>query len=95
MRRAAAIHGDMDQHSRMEVLHGFKAAKYHVLVATDVAARGLDIKSIKTVRSCFQPLKGVTVWLETPVAQQARRGGARAGHQVHRDGQLTNHMNRK
>ena len=47
--RAAAIHGDMDQHSRMEVLHGFKAGKFHVLVATDVAARGLDIKSIKTV----------------------------------------------
>lgn len=47
--RAAAIHGDMDQHSRMQVLHDFKAGKHHVLVATDVAARGLDIKSIKTV----------------------------------------------
>ncbi|KAK9915167.1 hypothetical protein WJX75_005510 [Coccomyxa subellipsoidea] len=47
--KAAAIHGDMDQHSRMQVLHDFKAGKHHVLVATDVAARGLDIKSIKTV----------------------------------------------
>ena len=47
--RAAAIHGDMDQHSRMQVLHEYKAGKHHVLVATDVAARGLDIKSIKTV----------------------------------------------
>lgn len=47
--RAAAIHGDMDQHSRMAVLHDFKAGKHHVLVATDVAARGLDIKSIKSV----------------------------------------------
>ncbi|BDA43593.1 probable ATP-dependent RNA helicase DDX42 [Coccomyxa sp. Obi] len=47
--KAAAIHGDMDQHSRMQVLHEYKAGKHHVLVATDVAARGLDIKSIKTV----------------------------------------------
>ena len=42
--RAAAIHGDMDQHSRMAVLSEFKAGRHHVLVATDVAARGLDIK---------------------------------------------------
>ncbi|DBB13027.1 TPA: hypothetical protein ACH3X3_005761 [Trebouxia sp. C0006] len=47
--KAAAIHGDMDQHSRMAVLHEYKAGKHHVLVATDVAARGLDIKSIKSV----------------------------------------------
>ena len=47
--RAAAIHGDMDQHSRMAVLHDFKNGRHHVLVATDVAARGLDIKSIKSV----------------------------------------------
>ena len=47
--RAAAIHGDMDQHSRMAVLNEYKAGKHHVLVATDVAARGLDIKSIKSV----------------------------------------------
>ena len=48
-RRAAGIHGDMDQHTRMKVLGDFKAGTHHVLVATDVAARGLDIKSIKTV----------------------------------------------
>ena len=49
MRRAAAIHGDMDQHGRMSVLAAFRAGTHHVLVATDVAARGLDIKSIKSV----------------------------------------------
>lgn len=42
--RAAAIHGDMDQHARMGVLGEFKRGEHHVLVATDVAARGLDIK---------------------------------------------------
>lgn len=39
----------MDQHARMSVLNAFKAGTHHVLVATDVAARGLDIKSIKSV----------------------------------------------
>lgn len=33
----------------MAVLDAFKSGKHHLLVATDVAARGLDIKSIKTV----------------------------------------------
>ncbi|EFN57854.1 hypothetical protein CHLNCDRAFT_6836, partial [Chlorella variabilis] len=47
--KVAAIHGDMDQHTRMHTLADFKAGAYHALVATDVAARGLDIKSIKTV----------------------------------------------
>ncbi|KAH7331342.1 hypothetical protein KP509_20G028100 [Ceratopteris richardii] len=47
--KVAALHGDKDQASRMDVLQKFKAGIHHVLVATDVAARGLDIKSIKSV----------------------------------------------
>ncbi|KAL5700291.1 RNA helicase [Ranunculus cassubicifolius] len=47
--KVAALHGDKDQASRMETLQSFKSGTYHVLVATDVAARGLDIKSIKSV----------------------------------------------
>ncbi|KAH0881831.1 hypothetical protein HID58_057927 [Brassica napus] len=47
--KVAALHGDKDQASRMDTLQKFKSGVYHVLVATDVAARGLDIKSLKTV----------------------------------------------
>lgn len=47
--KVATLHGDKDQSSRVEVLQKFKSGVYHVLVATDVAARGLDIKSIKSV----------------------------------------------
>ncbi|KAG9457854.1 hypothetical protein H6P81_002362 [Aristolochia fimbriata] len=47
--KVGALHGDKDQASRMEILQKFKSGVYHVLVATDVAARGLDIKSIKSV----------------------------------------------
>ncbi|XP_028786327.1 DEAD-box ATP-dependent RNA helicase 24-like [Neltuma alba] len=47
--KVAALHGDKDQASRMDILQKFKSGAYHVLIATDVAARGLDIKSIKSV----------------------------------------------
>ncbi|XP_073283829.1 DEAD-box ATP-dependent RNA helicase 24 [Primulina huaijiensis] len=47
--KVAALHGDKAQASRMEILQKFKSGTYHVLIATDVAARGLDIKSIKSV----------------------------------------------
>ncbi|KAI3414409.1 uncharacterized protein J3R85_016415 [Psidium guajava] len=47
--KVAALHGDKDQASRMEILQKFKSGIYHVLIATDVAARGLNIKSIKSV----------------------------------------------
>lgn len=47
--KVASLHGDKDQASRMEILQQFKSGTYHVLIATDVAARGLDIKSIKSV----------------------------------------------
>ncbi|XP_046846143.1 ATP-dependent RNA helicase DDX42-like isoform X2 [Xenia sp. Carnegie-2017] len=43
------IHGDMDQFERNKVITSFKKKEFTILVATDVAARGLDIPSIKTV----------------------------------------------
>jgi ATP-dependent RNA helicase DDX42 len=47
--KVGAIHGDLPQASRMDILSSFKKGIFHVLVATDVAARGLDIKTLKTV----------------------------------------------
>ena len=46
---AEAIHGDLDQKAREQVLNGFRQDRSHVLVATDVAARGLDIDDISHV----------------------------------------------
>ncbi|XP_062095036.1 DEAD-box ATP-dependent RNA helicase 46-like [Humulus lupulus] len=46
---AAAIHGDKSQGERDWVLSQFKSGKSPILVATDVAARGLDIKDIRVV----------------------------------------------
>lgn len=44
---AAAIHGDKSQSERDFVLSQFRTGKSPILVATDVAARGLDIKDIR------------------------------------------------
>ena len=46
---ADAIHGDKSQQQRTETLEGFKSGRIRVLVATDVAARGLDIDDLPYV----------------------------------------------
>jgi len=46
---AAAIHGDLDQSQRMKTLDGFREGSLRILVASDVAARGLDVPSVSHV----------------------------------------------
>ena len=46
---AKGLHGDMEQRQREEVIRSFKADQLEVLVATDVAARGLDVKNVSHV----------------------------------------------
>jgi ATP-dependent RNA helicase RhlE len=43
------MHSDRNQRERIEALQGFKSGKYEVLVATDIAARGLDIAGVSHV----------------------------------------------
>lgn len=47
--KTAAIHGDKSQGARERALEGFKEGSIRVLVATDVASRGLDIQQLKYV----------------------------------------------
>jgi len=47
--RSSEIHGDMDQSSRLKELDRFKSGEVNILVASDVAARGLDIKGVSHV----------------------------------------------
>ena len=46
---AAEIHSNRSQNQRKEALDGFKNGKYRVLVATDIASRGIDVKNIELV----------------------------------------------
>ncbi len=55
---AVSLNGDMEQRERQQVLYRFANQSAAILVATDVAARGLDIKGVDLVVSyelCFEP----------------------------------------
>jgi ATP-dependent RNA helicase RhlE len=47
--RAGALHADRTQQERLQAVEGFRSGKHPVLVATDIAARGLDIEGIAHV----------------------------------------------
>ncbi len=53
---AGALHGDMDQRARMTMLHNFKEGNLQLLVASDVAARGLDIPDVSHVFNFDVPI---------------------------------------
>ena len=46
---AAGLHGDMKQLQRTQVMNGFKSGRNTILIATDVAARGIDVKGVDAV----------------------------------------------
>ncbi len=47
--RAAEIHSDLSFGQRREALEGFRNGKYRILVATDIASRGIDVRGIELV----------------------------------------------
>ncbi len=51
----AALHGDIQQSQRNHVMQGFRKGNYEVLVATDVAARGLDVADVTHVFNYHMP----------------------------------------
>ena len=57
---AAALHGDIMQNQREKVLERFRSKKTRILVATDVAARGIDISGLTHVVNYSIPFDGAT-----------------------------------
>jgi superfamily II DNA/RNA helicase len=53
--RCVALHADRTQEQRRQAVEGFRGGRYTVLVATDIAARGLDIDGIHTVINYEMP----------------------------------------
>ncbi len=73
---AGALHGDMDQHARLKTLDGFRNNEFKLLVASDVAARGLDIPDVSHVFNFDVPINA-----EDYVHRVGRTGRAgRTGH---------------
>lgn len=74
--RAAEMHSDRSLSQRREALEGFKSGRYKVLVATDIAARGIDVTGIELV---------INYDLPDDAQNYVHRIGrtARAGHKGH------------
>jgi ATP-dependent RNA helicase RhlE len=53
--RVSALQGDMSQNRRQDSIQGFRSGKYDVLVATDIAARGIDVSEITHVINFDMP----------------------------------------
>jgi ATP-dependent RNA helicase RhlE len=70
---AAAIHGNKSQSARQRALDGFKAGKIRILVASDIAARGIDVDAISHVINFEMPNEP-----ETYVHRIGRTGRAEA-----------------
>ncbi len=58
--RAVAIHGNKSQAARTKALDGFKSGRFPVLVATDVAARGIDVDDVTHVVNYDLPVEAET-----------------------------------
>jgi ATP-dependent RNA helicase RhlE len=52
---AAALQGNMSQNKRQKAINGFRSGKYDILVATDVASRGIDVADISHVINFDMP----------------------------------------
>jgi ATP-dependent RNA helicase RhlE len=53
--KAASLQGNLSQNKRQEALDGFRSGSYQILVATDIAARGIDVLSISHVINYDMP----------------------------------------
>jgi superfamily II DNA/RNA helicase len=74
--QASALHGDMTQAARQRALDRFAAGKFDVLVATDVAARGLDLDDITHVVNYDPPRDHKDYVHRVGRTARAGRGGA-------------------
>jgi ATP-independent RNA helicase DbpA len=72
---AAALHGDLDQRERDRVMALFRNGSHRILIATDVAARGLDIENLEMVVNYDLPLQQDTFVHRTGRTARAGKSG--------------------
>ena len=74
--RSSAIHGNKSQTARMKALDGFRSGRLRVLVATDVAARGIDVDGITHVINYQLPKEPETYVHRIGRTARAEKDGA-------------------
>ena len=77
--RADALHGDMSQEKRSRCLDYFRAGRVRVLVATDVASRGIDVRDIEHVVNYDFPSDGVESYVHR-IGRTGRAGATGTSH---------------
>ena len=76
---AAAVHGDLGQGAREQALRAFRAGKVDILVATDVAARGIDVAGVTHVDQLPVPRRRE----DLPAPHRPHRPCGREGRRRH------------
>lgn len=76
--KAAALHGDMKQAQRTQVMGGFKGGRISILIATDVAARGIDVEGVDMVFNYDLP-QDMEYYIHR-IGRTGRAGKAGAAH---------------
>ncbi len=75
-RSADSLHGDLNQGQRNAVMRGFRDGKFEILVATDVAARGIDVDDVEAVFNYDVPDENEYYLHRIGRTGRARRRGA-------------------
>jgi len=92
--RVASLHGGMPQRRRNHVLTGLRTRDLRVLVATDVAARGLDVPTISHVINYGMPLKAEDYVHRIGRTGRAGRAGLAVTLAERRDAAMIHHIQR-
>jgi ATP-dependent RNA helicase DDX21 len=79
---ARALHGGLAQRQREEVLGDFRRGKFNILVASDVASRGLDIDSVETVIHTRGKSRGESMIVAEDYIHRSGRCGRAGVHGV-------------
>jgi len=92
---AQAIHGDKSQNQREKALQSFKAHSLKILVATDLASRGIDVKELDLVINFDMPADGETYVHRIGRTGRAGREGVSVSFRGYDDGDVEKELIRK
>lgn len=92
---AADIQGNLSQRQRQEALEGFKSGRYRVLVATDIAARGIDVSGISHVINFDMPATVDTYTHRIGRTGRAAKTGDAYTLVTHEDEETVRHIERR
>jgi ATP-dependent RNA helicase RhlE len=86
--RSTSLQGNLSQSRRRDAMDGFKSGKYQVLVATDIAARGIDVSNVSHVINFDMPATTETYIHRIGRTGRAQRSGQAYTLVTDQDGQM-------